>query len=71
MLEATHGTHADGVMIHSSGGFVDSTNKLGCSSVPGSAPAGSGALLIAALYFAHRRSRIGPGEARAARLREG
>jgi hypothetical protein len=37
MLQATHGAHTDGLMIHSSGGFVDSTNHLGCSSAPGGA----------------------------------
>ena len=62
MLEATHGVHADGLMIHSSGGFVDSTNRIGCMAVPGSAPTSSAAVgfLLAALYFARRRSLINP-----------
>ena len=60
MLEATHGLHADGVMIHSAGGFVDSTNRLGCDSVPGQAsPSGvlSALALLAGLCLWRRRLR--------------
>jgi hypothetical protein len=58
MLEATHGAHADGLMIHSSGGFVDSTNHIGCSAVPGQASLPS---LVAVPFFvaiALRRRRL-------------
>jgi hypothetical protein len=36
MLEATHNTMSDGLMIQSSGGYVSSTNDLGCQGAPGS-----------------------------------
>ena len=55
MLEATHGAHTDGVMIHSSGGFVDSTNHLGCSSAPGHATSGLAGIALLMLAFAVRR----------------
>jgi hypothetical protein len=45
-LEATHGTLSDGIMIRSSGGFVDSTNNLGCQTAPGSAPRDAGLVLL-------------------------
>jgi MYXO-CTERM domain-containing protein len=59
MLEATHGILMDGVLIHSSGGFVDSTNHVFCSTSPGAPPASPVVLLIAAsllgLAFLRRR----------------
>jgi len=51
MLEATHGTHADGMLIHSSGGFVDSTNHIGCSATPGRASSTEAALVVALLLL--------------------
>ncbi len=47
MLEATHGQHSNGVVIHSGGGFVDSTNRLGCGFAPGAS--GNGAVAIVVL----------------------
>jgi hypothetical protein len=63
MLEATHGAHADGLMIHSAGGFVDSTNRIGCSAVPGRATSsslGAGLLLLVGVLLLRqaRRARI-------------
>jgi MYXO-CTERM domain-containing protein len=59
MLEATHGTHTDGLLIHSSGGFVDSTNRIGCSAAPG-APAlpGAGVALMLVVYALARRKTV-------------
>jgi MYXO-CTERM domain-containing protein len=55
MLEATHGAHTDGLMIHSAGGFVDSTNHLGCSSAPGDASTGLYGVALLLLVLAARR----------------
>lgn len=58
MLEATHGAHVDGIVIHSSGGFVDSTNRLGCAATPGGARGsaiGLG-LIVACLLLRRRRA---------------
>jgi hypothetical protein len=60
MLEATHGEHVNGVLIHSGGGFVDSTNRLGCEFAPSSAPIGVTPILLLgafALFVRRRRAR--------------
>jgi len=57
MLEATHNALSDGLMIQSSGGYVSSTNKLGCQGAPGTPrglPLAVG--LLFALYCWRRRS---------------
>jgi hypothetical protein len=61
MLEAAHGLHTDGVLIHSRGGFVDSTNRLGCSTVPGGASTGSMCSMMALVaLLLLRRRRLSP-----------
>ena len=59
MLEASHGTLADGALIHSSGGFVTSTNTIGCSAVPGRGPTAPWTLLgVLAVLVARRRRAV-------------
>lgn len=55
MVRAQRGTHADAAMIQSDGGFVDSTNHVGC------AAGGGGSLLIGVvgLGLVRRRRRSG------------
>jgi MYXO-CTERM domain-containing protein len=43
MVQARRGAHTDAAMIHSQGGFVDSTNHVGCSAGRGG---GAGSLLV-------------------------
>ncbi|MEO6954625.1 MAG: hypothetical protein ABI321_22695 [Polyangia bacterium] len=57
MLEASHGTLADGVLIHSSGGYVSSTNATGCSAAPGSVTTPWALFCVGAAIVASRRRR--------------
>jgi MYXO-CTERM domain-containing protein len=57
-LAATFDGHDAVAMIHSGGGFVDSSNNLGCSAVPGGAARPVALLLVAAaLALCLRRRR--------------
>jgi hypothetical protein len=58
MLAATYGQVSAVAMIHASEGFVDSSNNIGCSAVPGAATATGGLFLLAICFIAMRmRSR--------------
>ncbi len=59
MLEAAHAGHTNGVVIRSGGGFVDSTNRIGCGFSPGPASTNglAGFLVLAACALGLRRRR--------------
>lgn len=59
MLAANYGGMAAVAMIHSGGGYVDSSNNVGCSSIPGTpaAPVPLLLLLLAAVLARYLRAR--------------
>jgi MYXO-CTERM domain-containing protein len=56
MLAATYGGVSAVAMIHSGGGFVDSSNHIGCSYSPGGAAGSWGMLLLLVLFLWKRRT---------------